>query len=316
MTRNNLEKQMLRTKKLAEEKGISEDELEKMYQEKLNSFDESLNLTDHQKSIRAFKLIRGELRSDKKSESINGMLLCRFRDNTYNKYMYDQVQEYIDKNGLEAAQDAQMVNPEGKYLFTSGFNKGSVIDPENISGSAIGIFQDQDGNPKPRFVKIGKFQVKEKIPLGSDIKMFYKESTKSTDFGEKDLFYNGSETLEENQFYSEEALEKYAQMIQDLLHTKVFENYDNMIDYAANVTNDRNNVIGIWTDVLEVGDSINNVPITFEFEDACVKYWCDRNIFNGLTIPEGGFGIVLLNAYNGKEGIGFNVIGFLPSADE
>ena len=30
MTRNNLEKQMLRTKKLAEEKGISEDELEKM----------------------------------------------------------------------------------------------------------------------------------------------------------------------------------------------------------------------------------------------------------------------------------------------
>ena len=29
MTRNNLDKQMLKTKKLAEEKGISEDELEK-----------------------------------------------------------------------------------------------------------------------------------------------------------------------------------------------------------------------------------------------------------------------------------------------
>ncbi len=312
-----LERQKEKTMKLAVEKGISEEQLNRMYQEKIQSFPDTVSET--QKALRAFKLVRGELNSDRKEyDTLKGMLLCRFRDNTYNKYMYDKVQEYIDKNGLEAAQDAQMVNTNGDYLFTTGFNKGEVIDPKNIRGSAVGIFQNEDGEPEARFVKIGKFQIDKKIPLGSEIEMKYTEA-KSTapNFNHKDCFYNGAIPLVENQLYTVEELESYSKMIEELVYGKVFENYDDMIEYAENITDDKNNIIGVWCDVLEVGDKTSgNVSMLLEFEGACVKYWCDKNIYNGLTVPAGGSGIVLLNAYKGKDGVGFNIIGFLPYDDE
>lgn len=315
---SSIEKEKLKNQKFAEENNISSDEMETIYNEIFNSL--PADMEEDKKTIRALRKTRGSLRRQVQSGNyVNGFLLMRFRNQDYNLWAWNEVDEFIKKNGLEKAKELKKVDDEGNYLHTKGFSAGEKIDKEAIFGSAIGIFEFEKDEPSARWVSIGQFNINDDIPLCQELNINIKVGKKPGPlFKDNLVYYNGSNKMGVDPMCTQDEMESYTEVITELFGDIIFDDISELKDYMSEHISDKNNFAGIHaicTQITTQKDTSSNIPIDFEFDDDEFTLWVRPEIFKGLAITEGDAGILFVNAYQGDDDIGFNVGGFLPYDD-
>lgn len=317
-----VESEQQKNAKFAEENGISQEEMDEVYQEIFENLPE--DLTGDNRVKRALRKTRGTL---KKKANVNGTVLdgfifMRFRDNDFERNAWNKVDKYIKDNSLEEAKAQGMVNEKGEYLhssFTTSFSdqQGRVIDKDNVRGSAAAIVTNKNGDNELRWLNIGKFNVFDKIPLCREVELIIKEGNqKGPMFDGVAYFLNGVRITQSNAYYSDEEFIAYGNLIEDLCGDITYYTKEEIDAYAQNHKQERNNFIAVpVASVSRLGNQIDNgsVPIDFELDDDQITAWADKNIFKDLTIEEGIQGIAMLNTYVNSEGTpGYRIGGFLP----
>lgn len=317
-----VESEQQKNAKFAEENGISQEEMDEVYQEIFENLPE--DLTGDNRVKRALRKTRGTL---KKKVNVNGTVLdgfifMRFRDNDFERNAWNKVDKYIKDNSLEEAKAQGMVNEKGEYLhssFTTSFSdqQGRVIDKDNVRGSAAAIVTNKNGDNELRWLNIGKFNVFDKIPLCREVELIIKEGNqKGPMFDGVAYFLNGVRITQSNAYYSDEEFIAYGNLIEDLCGDITYYTKEEIDAYAQNHKQERNNFIAVpVASVSRLGNQIDNgsVPIDFELDDDQITAWADKNIFKDLTIEEGIQGIAMLNTYVNSEGVpGYRIGGFLP----
>lgn len=317
-----VESEQQKNAKFAEENGISQKEMDEVYQEIFENLPE--DLTGDNRVKRALRKTRGTL---KKKVNVNGTVLdgfifMRFRDNDFERNAWNKVDKYIKDNSLEEAKAQGMVNEKGEYLhssFTTSFSdqQGRVIDKDNVRGSAAAIVTNQNGDNELRWLNIGKFNVFDKIPLCREVELIIKEGNqKGPMFDGVAYFLNGVRITQSNAYYSDEEFIAYGNLIENLCGDITYYTKEEIDAYAQSHKQERNNFIAVpVASVSRLGNQIDNgsVPIDFELDDDQITAWADKNIFKDLTIEEGIQGIAMLNTYVNSEGTpGYRIGGFLP----
>lgn len=320
---NNAEAERKKTLKFAEDNGISTDEVDAVYEKIYAELPD--DLSDNAKELRALRKTRGSLKriANSSANYIDGFIFMRFRDTNYNEYAWKLVDEYVDTHGVDEAKEKGMVNDKGEYLHTSYTTQfsnqfGQVIDRKDARGSAVGIFQGEDGM-EGRFISIGKFQVWEPIPLCREVAVNVKEADQAgklfTD--RKQFFLNGVRATTASHYYTAEDFQAYADMIEDACGDIFFSSKDDIDDYASNHT-DRLNFVAAYGVVNRIGTPLDDgtIPVEIELDDEVITTWAPKNIFKDLTIEEGIVGLAFINTSLGDEKVYYRLGGFLPLADE
>ena len=320
---NNAEAERKKTLKFAEDNGISTDEVEAVYEKIYAELPD--DLSDNAKELRALRKTRGSLKriANSSANYIDGFIFMRFRDTNFNEYAWKLVDEYVDTHGIEVAKEKGMVNEEGEYIHTSyttqfDNQKGKVIDVKDARGSAIGIFQGEDGM-EGRFISIGKFQVWEPIPLCREVAVNVKEADQPgklfTD--RKQYFLNGIRATSTSHYYTAEDFQAYADMIEDACGDIFFSLKSDIDDYAFSHT-DRFNFVAAYGVVNRIGAPLDDgtVPVEIELDDEVITTWSSKNIFKDLTIEEGIVGLAFINTSASDDKVYYRLGGFLPLADE
>lgn len=319
MTR--IEKEKIKNKEFAEANDISNEEMEEIYNEIFAEMPDDMD--EDKKIIRALRKTRGTLRKQIQSSGVwkEGFIFMRFPNQEYNLYAWNQVDNYIKENGIDKAKEVGMVNAEGEYLHTKGFSKGEKIDKDAIFGSAIGLFEDDENQVRAKWISIGQYNVKDKIPLCQELNMNIKEGDKSGPLfpKEKLVYYNGSRKMDVNPVCTPDEIRNYENVFKNLFGEIIFSDYADLEAYCENNISDRRNfacIHSICTQITTQKDTNSRIPIEFEFEDSEATLWVDPYIFEGLVIEEGVAGILMVNAYQKDDGIGFNVCGFLQYEED
>lgn len=321
MTR--IEKEKSKNEKFAEEHNISNAEMNEIYEEIFEQL--PADMDEDKKTIRALRKTRGTLRRRAQIKYEDAFVLFRFRNQNYNLYAWNKVDEYVKENGLEKAQEVGMVDAEGNYLHTSGFNVGEKIDKSAIFGSAIGIFQDADNNTIPKWISIGQYNIKNKLPLCREIQISVKEGKKPGPlFPDTNLVYfNSAKVTDTDPICSPDELNTYESIIQDLFGDIIFNDVAELKDYCSDRISDRQHFAGIHAICTGINarDLDSNIPIDFEIGDDIddieeLTIWAEPDVFKGLSIEEGVAGILFVSGYlDNNDNIGFNIGGFLPYDD-
>ena len=318
-----VESERAKNAKFAEENDISQEEMDEVYQEIFEQLPE--NLTGDNRVKRALRKTRGTLRkqANTQGKKVDGFIIMRFRDNTFELNAWEKVHKYVEENGIEQATAQGLVNGDGEYLhssLTTSFSDqhGKVIDKKNVRGSAIAITTNDDGENELRWLNIGKFNVNDKIPLCREVELTIKEANSPGPlFPNRNAFFlNGTKMAQSNRYYSEEDFVAYQNLIEELCGDIAYSTKSEIDGFAQDHGNERNNYIAVpVSSVLRIGNVLDNgsVPIDFELDDEQITAWADKNIFKGLSIEEDIQGILFLNVYLNREGVpGYRIGGFLP----
>lgn len=318
-----IETEQEKNAKFASENGISEEEMNKVYEEILANLPE--NLTGDSRIKRALRKTRGALKkkANVQGSELDGFIIMRFRNNDFEANAWAKVDKYVTENGIDEAKEKGFVNEKGEYIhsaLTTSFSNqhNKVIDKKNVRGSAIAIVTNKDGKNELRWLNIGKFNVFESIPLCREVGLIIKEGNQPGPlFSDKNSYFlNGVKLTQGNAYYSEDEFVAYANLIEDLCGDIVFYTKEEVDEYAkANASNKHNYIALPVASVARIANSIDNgsVPIEFELDDAQITAWADEYIFKDLTIEEGVQGIVMLTTYINKDGEpGYRIGGFLP----
>lgn len=321
---NNADAEREKTLKFAKDNGISTDEVEAVYEKILSELPD--DLSDKAKELRALRKTRGSLKriANSSANYIDGFIFMRFRDNDYEAKSWRDVDEFIKDNSLEMAKEQGMVNDDGEYVhtsFTTQFDNqlGKVINKDGAIGSAVGIFQGDNGM-EARFITIGKFQVWEPIPLCRELAVNVKEANTAgklfTD--KKQLYLNGVRATTASHYYTAEDFQGYADMIEEACGDIFFDMKSDIDDYAQSHT-DRFNFVAAFGVVNRIGEPLDTgtIPVEIELDDEVITTWASKNIFKDLTIEEGIVGLSFINTYvNGEGAVSYTLGGFLPLADD
>lgn len=317
-----VEKEKIKNEEFAQANDISSNEMEEIYNKIFEELPDDLD--EDKKVIRALRKTRGALRKQIQSGGNweEGFIFMRFPNQEYNIYAWNQVDEYVKENGLDKAKEVGKVNAEGEYLHTAGFNKGEKIDKDAIIGNAIGLFTDDNSNVVAKWLRIGRYNIKDKIPLCQELNINVKEGTKPGPLfsNNKLMYYNGSRKMDSTfEPSSPDVMRHYEGIFKDLFGDIVFSDYADLESYLSDNISDKNNfacIHGICTQISPRSEVTDNIPVEFEFEDAVLLLWVKPYIFEGLAIEEGVAGILMVNAYQKDDGIGLNVGGFLQYEEE
>lgn len=318
-----VESEQEKNAKFAADNGISQEEMDEIYQEIFEKLPE--NLTGDNRIKRALRKTRGTLKKkvNVQGTELDGFIFMRFRNNDFEANAWNKVDKYVNENGIEMAKQKGFVNPQGEYIhsaLTTSFSNqhGKVIDKENVRGSAIAIVTNKEGINELRWLNIGKFNVFEKIPLCREVKLIIKEGNQAGPlFPDRNAYFlNGVKLTQANAYYSDEEFVAYGNLIEELCGDIVFYTKEEIDAYAQANTGNRNNYIAVpVASVSRLDNPIDNgsVRVEFELDDEQITAWADECIFRDLTIEEGIQGIVMLNTYVNNEGNpGYRIGGFLP----
>lgn len=320
---NNIESEREKTQQFAEKNGISEEEIEEIYQEIYEKLPE--NLTGDKRELRALRKTRGALRkkANVTGTELDGFIIMRFRDKDFERLAWEKTDKYVKENGIEAAQKEGMINDDGKYVHSSLTTQfpdqiGRIINKDNVFGQAVSIVA-QDGKQELRFLTIGKYLVSEKIPLCREVSLIVKEGDRAGAlFPDRNGYFlngvklNGSS----NAYYSEEDFDSYTNIIQELCGDIFFNLNEEASQHAQKHANDKFNFIGLVGIVERIGTPLDDgtVPINLELDDGEITLWTKKNIFKNINIEEGIAGIAFVSTYIKQDGtVGYNLGGFLPS---
>ena len=320
---NNAEAERKKTLKFAEDNGISTDEVDAVYEKIYAELPD--DLSDNAKELRALRKTRGSLKriANSSANYIDGFIFMRFRDTNYNEYAWQLVNEYVDTHGIDEAKEKGMVDGKGDYVHTSYTTQfsdqfGKRIDRKDARGSAVGIFQGENGM-EGRFISIGKFQVWESIPLCREVAVNVKEADKPGKlFTDRNQFFlNGVRATSASHYYTAEDFQAYADMIEDACGDIFFSSKDDIDDYASNNT-DKFNFVAAYGVASRIGTPLDDgtIPVEIELDDEVITTWASKNIFKDLTIEEGIVGLAFINTSLGDEKVYYRLGGFLPLADE
>lgn len=321
---NDVESEKIKNQKFAENNGISQEEMDEIYQKIYAELPE--NLTGDKRELRALRKTRGSLRqrANRTGTELDGFILIRFRDKDFESNAWNKVDNFVQENGIDAAREQGMVNDNGDYVhtaFTTNFSNqhNKVIDKNNVTGQAVGIVINENGEQELRFLTIGKFNVFEKIPLCREVSLIIKEGNKAGPLfpDRNNYFVNGVKvTGSTNAYYSDEDFEAYTEIIEDLCGDIFYDTKSEIDQYAHEHVNDRFNFIAVATNsVIRIGMPLDDgtVPIELEVDDGSITVWSSKNVFKDLTIEEGIPGVALLNTYVNKNNEpGYRIGGFLP----
>lgn len=318
-----VESERAKNAKFAEENGISQEEMDDVYQEIFENLPE--DLTGDNRIKRALRKTRGALKKKVNVQGIelDGFIIMRFRNNDFEANAWNKVDKYVTENGIDAAKAKGFVNEKGEYIhssLTTSFSnqQGKVIDKDNVRGSAIAIVTNKDNQNELRWLNIGKFNVFDKIPLCREVQLIIKEGNQAGPlFPDRNAYFlNGVKLTQANAYYSDEEFQAYGNLIEKLCGDIVYYTKEEIDEYAQANTSNRNNYIAVpVSSVSRLGNAIDNgsVPIEFELDDDQITVWADKDIFRDLTIEEGIQGIAMLNTYVNNEGNpGYRIGGFLP----
>lgn len=308
--------------KFASDNGISQEEMDEVYQEIFDNLPE--DLTGDNRIKRALRKTRGTLKKKASVQGIelDGFIFMRFRDNDFDRNAWKKVDDFINANSIEDAKQKGYVDNDGNYLhssLTTSFSNqhGKIIDKDNVRGSAIAIVTNSEGVNELRWLNIGKFNVFDKIPLCREVKLIVKEGNQPGPMFNKNIYFlNGVKLTDSNAFYSPEEFKAYGELIEKLCGDIVYYTKSEIDSYAASASSNKNNYIAVpVSSVSRIGNAIDNgsVPVEFELDDDQITTWADKNIFKDITIEEGIQGIAMLNTYVTKDGVpGYRLGGFLP----
>ena len=317
-----VESEKAKNVKFAEDNGISQEEMEEVYQEIFENLPE--DLTGDNRVKRALRKTRGALKKKVNVQGtvLDGFILMRFRDSDFERNAWNKVDKFVQDNGIDEAKAKKLVNDEGQYIhssFTTSFSDqiGRVIDKDNVRGSAIAIVTNDKGVNEMRWLNIGKFNVFDKIPLCREIQLIVKEANQPGPFFKNNAYFlNGTKIIEGDAYCSIEEYQAYGDLIEELCGDIIYYTKEEIDDWAQNNTTNKNNFIAVpVSSVLRLGNVLESgsVPIEFELDDDQITAWADKNIFKDLTIEEGIEGLAMLNTYVNKDGVpGYRIGGFLP----
>ena len=318
-----IESEQEKNAKFASDNGISQEEMDEVYQEILEKLPD--NLTGDNRIKRALRKTRGALKKkvNVQGTQLDGFIFMRFRNNDFEANAWNKVDKYVNENGIDIAKEKGFVNDEGEYIhsaLTTSFSnqQGKVIDKDNVRGSAIAIVTNKEGVNELRWLNIGKFNVFDKIPLCREVQLIIKEGNQAGPlFSDRNAYFlNGVKLTQGNAYYSDEEFVAYGNLIEELCGDIVFYTKEEIDEYAKSNSSNRNNYIAVpVSSVSRLGNPIDNgsVPIEFELDDEQITAWADEYIFKDLTIEEGIQGIAMLNTYVNNEGnAGYRIGGFLP----
>lgn len=320
---NNAETERQKNIDFAKEHNISQDEMDKVYEDIFEKLPE--NLTGEKRELRALRKTRASFKKKINSSGtrLDGFILMRFRDNDFDARAWEKVDDYVSENGIDKAKEQKLVNDEGEYLhtaFTTSFSNqhGKVIDKDNVRGTAIAIVTNEENQNELRWLNIGKFIVNDNIPLCREVELTIKEANSPGPlFTDKNAYFLNSVSVDQpNTYYSEDDFQAYGDLIEDLCGDIAYYTKDEIDGFAEENADNRNNYIAVPTQsVLRIGNAFDNgnVPIDLELDDDQITVWAVKNIFKDLSIEEGIQGIALLNTYVNKEGVpGYQIGGFIP----
>lgn len=318
-----VESERAKNAKFAADNGISQEEMDEVYQEIFENLPE--DLTGDNRIKRALRKTRGALKkkTNVQGTELDGFIVMRFRNNDFEANAWAKVDKFVQEKGEDEAKNKGYINDEGKYVhsaLTTSFSNqhGKVIDKDNVRGSAVAIVTNKNNKNELRWLNIGKFNVFEKIPLCREVKLVIKEGNQAGPLypDRNAYFLNGVKLTQANAYYSDEEFQAYANLIETLCGDISYYTKEEIDEYAQQNSSNRNNFIAVpVASVSRLGNAIDNgsVPIEFELDDDQITAWADKDIFRDLTIEEGIQGIAMLNTYLNKEGVpGYRIGGFIP----
>lgn len=309
-----------KNQEFAEKHGINESEMERIYQEIFEGMPEDMD--ENKKIIRSLRKTRGSLRRLVQSgQRMDGFIIMRFPDQEYNLYAWNQVDRYVKENGLENAIKKGMANEQGEYIHTQGFSKGEVIDKKAIYGSAVGIFQTDEGIVA-RDVSIGSYAMDKVLPVCKESKFTFKEGKKSGQLVKNAnvLYFNGATVLEDVDAYDEDAVKIYLGYVEQFFGDIIFDSMIDGLKYLESKKYDKNAFIGVRATCMDIfpnEDPTRDISINFETEDDDFIVWVHPTSFAGLNITDGIDGILFMNVTPRRDGtLRYNCGGFLPIEDD
>ena len=292
-----VESERAKNEKFASENGISQEEMNEVYQEILENLPE--DLTGDNRVKRALRKTRGTLKkkANVSGTVLDGFIFMRFRNNDFEANAWAKVDKFVQENGEDVAKEKGFMNDKGEYLhssLTTSFSDqhGKVIDKKNVRGSAIAIVTNVSNENELRWLNIGKFNVFDKIPLCREVQLIIKEGNQAGPlFPDRNAYFlNGVKLTQANAYYSDEEFQAYANLIEKLCGDISYYTKEEIDAYAQSNSTNRNNFIAVpVSSVSRIGNSIDNgsVPIEFEIDDDQITAWADKDIFRDLTIEEG-----------------------------
>lgn len=318
---NKIEIEKQKNIEFAEQHGISEIEMDKIYQDIYK--DMPADLDDDKKTIRSLRKTRGSLkRLVQDGNRLDGFIFMRFPNQEYNLYAWNQVQKFIDENGLEKAIARGMAKDKDTYLHTEGFNKGKPIDKKQIYGNAVGIFQIGE-EVKPREISIGSFVINNVLPVCKEAKIAIKEAQKDSAIvsGTKVQYFKNATVTSEEEDFSKEDADVYLDYLQQFYGDIIFKDFVSALSYIDS-ENDKKKFAVVKATCLEIipsEDPKRDIHIKFEFEgedDDDIDVWVHPTEYQGLNIYEGAVGYLFFNAIKRKDGTHkYHCGGFLPTEE-
>ena len=318
---NRIEVEKQKNIDFAEAHGISEVEMNNIFNEMYDEMPEDLD--EGKKTIRSLRKTRGALkRLVQSGDRIDGMLLMRFPNQEYNLYAWNQVDQVVQKEGLDAAIKKGMANKAGEYLHTKGFNKGQPIDKTAIYGNAVGLFETKNG-VVPREISIGSYAIDSVIPICKDAKFVLKENNKkqSTIVENSNIFYYKNSTVTEDiKAFDDDAVDIYLGYIKEFFGDTIFDDEASMLQYFKSRNYDRGAfavIEGCCLDIRVPQDPTRDASIQLDVDGTDVDVWVHAKELEGLNIYDGAYGYLFLNAYKKNTGeVAYRLGGFLPISED
>lgn len=319
-----IDEEKAKTKEFAEENGISETEIERVFNEVLKNMPD--HLSDAQKEIRALRKTRGTLRKSTKSgKRIEGFLFMRFPDSNYNKWAYDFVQRTIDEDGIDVARGKGMLNEKDEPIHWQGFSKGEKIDPKQVYGSAVGLFAGDNGL-EARDLSIGSYSMDKVVPMCQECTFIVANNVKDKMgrvISSKPQYYFNNAMGVEDKIYTQEEADVYLEYLEEHFGDVLFDTYEDALRFLESNNYSQTAFAGVPVIVSDIGvsdDPTSNVFLSFEEENGVtdtIEGWVSPMMLQGLNLNEYGAGIVFFNVRQDNEGNIYNHIGgFIPISEE
>lgn len=321
---NSIDKEIQQNKEFAEKFGIPEEEMEQVYQKLYNSMDNIED--DNVRTLRALRRTRGALRKEAQgSIRMDGFLLARLPDNSYNEWAWNHVHEYVEENGLDKAKANGLVDEEGNYLHDRGFNKGKPIDKTAVWGNAIGLFENNKGKVVARQLSINNEHLSDLIPICQEATFKVGEAEKNGNIikDNKLLYFNGVTLSEEPHIFSNEMVAVYKGKIVEVFGDIIFDNKIDAIQYLEKTNHNNTDFAGVVAvcEEINIPDNDNyNIRLHFTTEDDPIdgfSCYITPGMLKGLNLQEGVEGILFITTTKRKDGsLMIHCAGFLPKEEE
>lgn len=335
--------------KFAQKNGLSIDEMNQKAQEIYDELDASKFENDDARWSRAYRRTRGAFRKKARSmaNSVDGMIVCRMTNKDFNRNQYDFAMRAMEKNGKDFAISQGLVNDKGQPLYKWGNSVGKPILDENgepgrplVSGRAIGytFTKNDDGdyeNIEPRYIIISKQKADSTIPIcqSGKIALSIADSKQDGFFSENNFAYYNDFAL------SNECKAPYTyDEIQDILEQwnrafgdnfSVISSVNDLVSFEMDHSYSKDNkdvefdfcVIPGTIMGITPGGKYSNAIVALEFidydtmETSIINVFLPEPMLKGLHLQEDDQGIVVLQAFEGKEQTRWHLGGFLHVDD-